>query len=265
MTAAAIDWADRFLSAALAGRAGLDLDALTPRRAGLAALDGTILALAFVPAVFALLPWHWRWLHTLPVEGVSGKLIADELVQYFNLQGAWLVTGVLAAAGLYFASSVSFEVIFEFLQARWRILRGSMNAGARGASDGPKSGAKLRKRVYPLPVRILRRTTRNSTRAPASLRASSAARAGRRLIRRRFLPFNASTPRHPSPIIGSKDCRHLQYLGSLCGRCSQAARSRSRGNSHHRSAGALPIPLHESPRPAPRPIAEPTPRLTCAR
>jgi S-DNA-T family DNA segregation ATPase FtsK/SpoIIIE len=83
---------------------------------------GTILALAFVPAVFALLPWHWRWLHALPVEGVSGKLIAGELVTYLNLQGAWLLAGVLAAAGLYFASAVSFEVIFEFLQARWRNL-----------------------------------------------------------------------------------------------------------------------------------------------
>jgi S-DNA-T family DNA segregation ATPase FtsK/SpoIIIE len=83
---------------------------------------GTILALAFVPAVFALLPWHWRWLHALPVEGVSGRLIAGQLVAYLNLQGAWLVAGVLAAAGLYFASAVSFEVIFEFLQARWRNL-----------------------------------------------------------------------------------------------------------------------------------------------
>jgi S-DNA-T family DNA segregation ATPase FtsK/SpoIIIE len=83
---------------------------------------GTILALAFVPAVFALLPWHWRWLHALPVEGVSGRLIADKLVAYVNLPGAWLVAGVLAAAGLYFASAVSFEVIFEFLQARWRNL-----------------------------------------------------------------------------------------------------------------------------------------------
>ncbi len=103
---------------------GLGWTWMRSRPGGLAWLrwTGTILALAFVPAVFALLPWHWRWLHTLPVEGVSGKLIADELVHYFNLQGAWLVAGVLAAAGLYFASVVSFEVIFEFLQARWRNL-----------------------------------------------------------------------------------------------------------------------------------------------
>jgi S-DNA-T family DNA segregation ATPase FtsK/SpoIIIE len=83
---------------------------------------GTILALAFVPAVCALLPWHWRWLHTLPVEGVAGILIAGELVRYLNLQGAWLVAGGLAAAGLYFASTISVQSILAFLQARWRNL-----------------------------------------------------------------------------------------------------------------------------------------------
>ena len=35
---------------------------------------GTLLALAFLPAVFGLMPWHWRWLHVLPVEGVVGRL-----------------------------------------------------------------------------------------------------------------------------------------------------------------------------------------------
>ena len=46
-------------------------------------------------------------------------LISDLLVRYLNLQGAWLVAGALAAVGLYFASSVSFSVIAEAIQARW--------------------------------------------------------------------------------------------------------------------------------------------------
>ena len=52
---------------------------------------GTLLALAFVPAVFGLLPWHWRWMHVVPVEGVVGRLMAGLLVIYLNIQGAWLV------------------------------------------------------------------------------------------------------------------------------------------------------------------------------
>ena len=65
----------------------------------------------FVPAVLGLLPWHWRWLHAVPVEGVMGRLMAGTLVVYLNIQGAWLVAAVLAGAGVYFASAVSFWVI----------------------------------------------------------------------------------------------------------------------------------------------------------
>jgi S-DNA-T family DNA segregation ATPase FtsK/SpoIIIE len=80
---------------------------------------GAILALIFLPAVLSLLPWHWRWLHLLPVEGVAGRLVANLLVGYLNIQGAWLVAGVLAAAGLYFASAVSFWALKESLEDRW--------------------------------------------------------------------------------------------------------------------------------------------------
>ena len=80
---------------------------------------GTILALVFLPAVFGLLPWHWRWMHMIPVEGVVGKMMAGLLVVYLNLQGAWLVAIALAAAGLYFASAISFAAVRESLANRW--------------------------------------------------------------------------------------------------------------------------------------------------
>jgi S-DNA-T family DNA segregation ATPase FtsK/SpoIIIE len=80
---------------------------------------GTVLSLAFLPACFGLLPWSWRWLHAVPVEGVVGKLMAGLLVTYLNIQGAWLVAGVLAGAGLWFASSVSFWAIKEGVGDRW--------------------------------------------------------------------------------------------------------------------------------------------------
>jgi S-DNA-T family DNA segregation ATPase FtsK/SpoIIIE len=80
---------------------------------------GTVMALVFVPAVLGLLPWHLRWLHVVPIEGVVGRLMAGLLVTYLNIQGAWLVAAVLAAAGLYFASAVSFSVVSEHVQDRW--------------------------------------------------------------------------------------------------------------------------------------------------
>jgi S-DNA-T family DNA segregation ATPase FtsK/SpoIIIE len=80
---------------------------------------GTILALVFFPAVLGLLPWRLLW-QGRPIEGVSGMLMAGLLVRYLNIQGAWLVAGVLAATGLCFASAVSFWVIKEGIQNRWR-------------------------------------------------------------------------------------------------------------------------------------------------
>jgi len=84
---------------------------------------GTLLALVFVPAVFGLMPWHWRWMHMLPVEGIAGRLVAGLLVTYLNIQGAWLVAAVFAAAGLYFASAISFWVVKEAAETRWLQLR----------------------------------------------------------------------------------------------------------------------------------------------
>jgi S-DNA-T family DNA segregation ATPase FtsK/SpoIIIE len=80
---------------------------------------GTALALLFLPTVFALLPWHWRWLHAVPVEGVLGKLVSALLVSYINIQGAWLVAGALAATGLYFASAVSIFAVKDGIEDRW--------------------------------------------------------------------------------------------------------------------------------------------------
>jgi S-DNA-T family DNA segregation ATPase FtsK/SpoIIIE len=81
---------------------------------------GVLLALTFLPASFGLLPWHWRWLHALPVEGVVGRLMAGLLVGYVNIQGAWLVAGALACTGLYFASAISFWTALERLREYWR-------------------------------------------------------------------------------------------------------------------------------------------------
>jgi DNA segregation ATPase FtsK/SpoIIIE, S-DNA-T family len=80
---------------------------------------GTLLTLVFLPAAFGLLPWHWRWVHLLPVEGVMGRIMSSLLVGYVNIQGAWLIAGILAATGLYFASAVSFLVVKESVLDRW--------------------------------------------------------------------------------------------------------------------------------------------------
>ncbi|WP_420237079.1 DNA translocase FtsK [Telmatobacter bradus] len=80
---------------------------------------GTLLALIFLPAVLGLAPWRWLWLHMVPMEGVVGRLSATLLVQYLNIQGAWIVAGLFAALGLYFASAVGLQAILEAFGDRW--------------------------------------------------------------------------------------------------------------------------------------------------
>ena len=100
---------------------------------------GTLLSLAFVPAVFGLMPWHWRWLHLVPVEGVVGRLVAGVLVSYLNIQGSWLVAIAMAAVGLYFASAISFWALRESLENRWLQARSLYERWRTGAKSVPSA------------------------------------------------------------------------------------------------------------------------------
>jgi len=100
---------------------GLGWNWLRSRAAGTAILRwmGVALAVIFTPALFGLLPWHWRWMHAIPAEGVMGRVISGVLVAYLNIQGAWLVALVLAGVGIYFASDISFKTIKTQIEDRW--------------------------------------------------------------------------------------------------------------------------------------------------
>ncbi len=80
---------------------------------------GTALTVIFLPAAFGLLPWHWHWMHAVPVEGVMGRVISGTLAVYLNTQGAWLVAAVFAGLGVYFASDISFWTLKTQIEDRW--------------------------------------------------------------------------------------------------------------------------------------------------
>ena len=80
---------------------------------------GYAFAIVFLPTVFGLLPWHWHWMHAVPVQGVIGGLVAGVLVTYLNTQGAWVVATVFALAGVYFASAVSIWTMKRVAEDRW--------------------------------------------------------------------------------------------------------------------------------------------------
>src|SRR5437667_2257655 len=54
------------------------------------AVGGLILG-SFIPAMLALLPFGWRWLHAVPIEGMLGRIFGDALMRWFNVTGAAIV------------------------------------------------------------------------------------------------------------------------------------------------------------------------------
>ncbi len=93
------------------------------------ALGGTWLVI-FLPAWLAILPGHFRWLGSIPIEGLLGRMVGDALIHYFNVAGAYIVCTTVLAVALYLTTAFSFSAIqlwaptrFAFVLAlrdRWR-------------------------------------------------------------------------------------------------------------------------------------------------
>jgi len=87
---------------------------------------GVVWLVVFVPAFLALLPGHLRWMHTVPIEGLLGRIVGDALIHYLNLAGAYIVCVSVLAVALYFTTAFSFSALqvwaptrFAFVIAAW--------------------------------------------------------------------------------------------------------------------------------------------------
>jgi S-DNA-T family DNA segregation ATPase FtsK/SpoIIIE len=88
---------------------------------------GALTLMVFFPALLGLLPWHWRWMHAVPVEGLLGRIVSDVLLHYFNLVGAYIVCATVISVALYLSTTFSFgtvqvwtETRFAFVFAGWQ-------------------------------------------------------------------------------------------------------------------------------------------------
>ncbi|HEX3572528.1 MAG TPA: DNA translocase FtsK [Acidobacteriaceae bacterium] len=94
-----------------------------PAGSATARLLGLGLWLLFAPAMLGLLPGTLYWRHALPIEGVTGRLIADVMVQYLNLPGATIVLTLLVAVSLYLATTFTFQTAREWLESHFSLVR----------------------------------------------------------------------------------------------------------------------------------------------
>src|SRR5882757_9306977 len=84
-----------------------------------AKVSGILLYLVFAPAVFGLIPGHLRWLHALPVEGLTGRLVVDFLVQYLNFPGAAIVIVSMVVIALYLSTTFSFNTAQQWMSVHF--------------------------------------------------------------------------------------------------------------------------------------------------
>jgi DNA segregation ATPase FtsK/SpoIIIE, S-DNA-T family len=90
-----------------------------PAGSPVAKASGVLLYLVFAPAIFGLIPGHIRWMHALPLEGLTGRLIVDTLVQYLNFPGAAIVIVSMVAIALYLSTTFSFGTAQQWLAIRF--------------------------------------------------------------------------------------------------------------------------------------------------
>jgi len=108
-----------FLLPLTLGSLGLNWMRSRPAGSPLAKMIGLGLWLVFGPAMFALLPGHMMFRHAIPVEGMTGALLASGLIHFLNFPGACIVTGLMVCLSLYLASTFSFNTARDWFATRF--------------------------------------------------------------------------------------------------------------------------------------------------
>ncbi len=83
---------------------------------------GGILLLMFVPALLAILPGHFRWMGSIPVEGLVGRIVGDALIRYLNVAGAYIVCTTVLAIALYLTTAFSLTAIELWAPTRFAFI-----------------------------------------------------------------------------------------------------------------------------------------------
>ena len=80
---------------------------------------GAVALVTFLSGFIGLLPWSIRWKGVIPSEGLLGRIVADALIHYFNLVGAYLVCLAVIAVALYLSTAFSFGAMQIWSQTRF--------------------------------------------------------------------------------------------------------------------------------------------------
>ncbi len=115
---------------------------------------GSASLVLFASALVGILPWHWRWMHAAPAEGLLGRIAGDTLIHYFNVTGAYIVCVSMIAVALYLSTAFSFGALrlwfttrFAFAFAAWDRFEDWRLARAKAKAQKELEKRKLQKPV----------------------------------------------------------------------------------------------------------------------
>jgi DNA segregation ATPase FtsK/SpoIIIE, S-DNA-T family len=85
----------------------------------LAKFLGSLSLFVFFSGLLGLFSWHWRWMHAVPIEGLLGRIVADVLVHFLNVTGAYIVSLAAISVALYLCTAFSFGTLKTWLATRF--------------------------------------------------------------------------------------------------------------------------------------------------
>jgi DNA segregation ATPase FtsK/SpoIIIE, S-DNA-T family len=139
----------------VAGRLGLCWMRSRPAGSPKAKTIGLTLWIVFAPAAIALLPGNLLWRHALPIEGVTGRLLAEEMIHFLNLPGASIVLALMVALSLYLATTFTFNtarewatIRFGFLQALWERWTNFRNRRANAKLENQEESSRVKQEEF---------------------------------------------------------------------------------------------------------------------
>ena len=75
---------------------------------------GLVLWVVFAPAGVALLPGNLLWRSSLPIAGLSGRLVADLMIHFLNIPGTAIVVALMVSLSAYLATTFTFNTAREW-------------------------------------------------------------------------------------------------------------------------------------------------------
>jgi S-DNA-T family DNA segregation ATPase FtsK/SpoIIIE len=139
---------------------------------------GVLALLVSTAGLVGLLPWDLKWKGAIPAEGLLGRIVADAMIHYLNVIGAYLFCLAMIAVALYLSTAFSFGALQVWSQTRFAFVYAALDRFAdwraeRGRKKAAKELEKKRAAANANPVvtaQLVPRRSENPAEKPATAR-----------------------------------------------------------------------------------------------